>query len=132
VARGKDLGLKYDIGEMFILLVPMLAQMSLSEHSGKGLPVMNRLMEAMFNTCQDIQQQLEGTQAPALSYVLWITYAFASSDVNDEVVKRWKRYSGYTKVRSLIQKLDNLWNENSQRKSIAKQVAWESVKGKFR
>lgn len=115
---------------MFILLVSTMARMSLNEYSGKGLLMMNERMEAMFNTCQDIQHQLGGTQAPALRYVLLITEAFARPDVNDEVVKRWKQYSGYTKVRSLIQKLDNLWNENN-RKPIAKQLAWESVKGNF-
>ncbi len=129
VARDRDLGLKYGIKDMFSLLLSTLAQMSLKEYSGKELSRMNRLMEAMFNTCQNIQQQLEGTQAPATQYVLWITDAFASSDVSNEVVKRWKQYSGYTKLGSLIQKLDILWNVD---RSIARQfVAWEPVKGKF-
>ena len=116
---------------MFSLLLSTLAQMSLKKnYSGDGLPMMNMLMEAMFNTCHSIQQQLEGTQA-RVEYVLWITNAFASPDVNAEVVEQWKQYSGYMKVRSLIQKLDNLWNEDNRRKSLTKQQAWDSMKGKF-
>ena len=113
---------------MFDLLVSTLARMSLNKYSGKDLAEMNKLMEAMFNTCQ--QQQLEGTQAP-LQHALSFTRTFSSPDVNDEVVKRWKEYPGYTKVKSLIQKVDNLWNTDNRMKLIAKQRAWESVKGKF-
>jgi hypothetical protein len=129
-----DRDLRYGIDNMFVLLVSALARMSLDQdNDNRRQP--DGLMQAMFDTCEQIerwnrQRKLVDMRA-VLKCASWISNAFASPVVDDEVVLRWKQHHDHAKLVSLILMLDSLWSEGNRKKPITNEQAWASVKRKL-
>ncbi|KAF8717505.1 hypothetical protein AX14_012177 [Amanita brunnescens Koide BX004] len=129
-----DRDLRYGIDNMFVLLVSALARMSLDQDNDNR-PQLDGLMRAMFDTCEQIerwnrQRKLVDMRA-VLKCASWISNAFASPVVDDEVVLRWKQHRDHAKLVSLILMLDSLWSEGNRKKPITNEQAWASVKRKL-
>lgn len=129
-----DRDLRFGVDVMFPLLVSALARLSLDQDSDNK-PVLDGLMQAMFDTCEHIerwnrQRKLVDMRA-VLKCASWISNAFASHVVDDDVVLRWKQHHDHGKLLSLILMLDSLWSEDNRKRPIANELAWASVKRKF-
>ena len=131
-----DRDLRHGIDIMFVLLVSSLARLSLDHwQDNDNRSLLDGLMQAKFDTCEHIerwnrQRRLVDMRA-VLKCASWISNAYASAIVDDEVVIRWKQHPDHTKLVSLIHMLDSLWSERNRKKPIANELAWASVKRKF-
>lgn len=129
-----DNDLRFGVDNMFSLLVSSLARLSLDWGSDNN-PVLDGMMQAMFDTCEHIErwnrQRMLVDMRAVLKCASWISNAFASPVVDDDVVLRWKQHHGHTKLLSLILMLDSLWSEDNRKRPIANEQAWASVKRKF-
>lgn len=131
-----DRDLRFGVDNMFALLVSALARLSLDRPGDiDNTPVLDRLMQAMFDTCEQIerwnrQRKLVDMRA-VLKCASWISNAFASPVVDEDVVLRWKQHHDHPKLLSLILMLDSLWSEDNRKRPIVNEQAWASVKRKF-